>query len=284
MHRPAVKSEALIEFLIFPDQSQLLLKQHPDNMDVTFKLETFEGPLDLLLHLIQKNKVAITDIPIALITEQYLAYLDEMKKFDMEITGEFLVMASQLLYIKSKMLLPKDEDEKDDTDPRAELVDRLVEYAKYRNAVEFLDPRQNMSRYVFYKTPDKIDLPKIRYVEMEIPLSRLLEAYSDVMERRERKQPVRREAFETIVKRETVSVSSRIKYLFSLYKTRELICFDEFFEDVTCRAEAVSTFLAVLELIRRDYMKITEDDRGRLICSLSGDPKEFDTVDSEYGE
>ena len=251
-------------------------------MEVTFKLETFEGPLDLLLHLIQKNKVSITDIPIAMITSQYLEHLEEMKKFDMEITGDFLVMAAQLLLIKSKMLLPKTEEEGEETDPRAELVDRLVEYAKYRNAVEFLDPRQNMSKYVFYKDPDKIELPKVKYVDMGIPLQKLLEAYRDVMERQERRKPVRREHFEVIVKRETVPVSARIKYLFSLYETRKTVCFDEFFEETETRAEAVSTFLAVLELIRKTYMTIEEDENGRLICRLEGDASDFEGIDSDY--
>ncbi len=251
-------------------------------MEVTFKLETFEGPLDLLLHLIQKNKVSITDIPIAMITAQYMQYLEEMKKIDMEITGDFLVMAAHLLYIKSKMLLPKEEKDEDAPDPRAELVDRLTEYAKYRNAVDFLNPRQDMSKYVFYKKPDKIELPKIKYIETDIPLSKLLEAYHDVLERQERKRPVRREAFETIVKRETVPVSARIKYLFSLYETRDKVCFDEFFEEVMSRAEAVSTFLAVLELIRRAYMKVTETEEGKLICTLEGKVEDFDTIDDEY--
>ncbi len=251
-------------------------------MEVTFKLETFEGPLDLLLHLIQKNKVSIADIPIAMITEQYLEYLEEMKKFDMEITGDFLVMAAQLLYIKSKMLLPQEEKDEDVPDPRAELIDRLTEYAKYRNAVDFLNPRQNMGKYMFYKKPDKIDLPKVKYVDMDIPLSKLLDAYHDVMERRERKRPVRREAFETIVKRETVPVSARIKYLFSLYDNRELISFEEFFEEVQTRAEAVSTFLAVLELVRRTYMIITEDENGKLMCRLEGNKEDFDAIDDEY--
>ena len=237
-------------------------------MEVTFKLETFEGPLDLLLHLIQKNKVSITDIPIAMITAQYMEYLEQMKKFDMEVTGDFLVMAAQLLYIKSKMLLPRDEKEEDGDDPRAELVDRLIEYAKYRSAVEFLTPRQNMSRYVFYKQPDKIDLPKVKYIETAMPLSKLLDAYASVMERQERRRPVRREAFEAIVKRETVPVSARIKYLFSLYETRRLICFDEFFGDAVTRAEAVSTFLAVLELIKGKRILVTNLSEDGAHCEL----------------
>lgn len=248
---------------------------------VTFKLETFEGPLDLLLHLIHKNKVSITDIPVALITKQYLDYLNEMKRFDMEITGEFLVMAAQLLYIKSKMLLPDEDEKEDEGDPRAELVDRLIEYAKYKNAVEYLQPRQNMDRLVFYKDPDDIKLPKVRYVETQIPIERLLEAMAAVLERNERKAPIKKEYFEVIVKRESVTVSSRIKYIFVNFKGKSTFEFEEMFEEVYTRPAAVSTFLAVLELMRKGNLEITENE-DKLICRLSGDESEFDSVDSSY--
>lgn len=160
--------------------------------EVTFKLEAFEGPLDLLLHLISKNKVSITDIPITLITEQYMDYLNEMKRFDMEITGEFLVMAAQLLYIKSKMLLPREDEEVKGEDPRAELVDRLIEYAKYKDAVGFLSERQFSDKYIFYKSPDKIAVPKVKYIDTEIPLSKLIEAYQGILERQERRKPIKK--------------------------------------------------------------------------------------------
>ncbi|MBR2471341.1 MAG: segregation/condensation protein A [Clostridia bacterium] len=248
---------------------------------VTFKLETFEGPLDLLLHLIQKNKVSITDIPIADITKQYLDYLNEMKNFDMEITGEFLVMAAQLLYIKSKMLLPDDDEDEDEGDPRAELVDRLIEYAKYKNAVDYLQPRQNMDKLTFYKTPDDIEIPKVRYVETQIPVSRLLEAMAAVLERNERKAPIKKEYFEVIVKRESVTVASRITFMFSAFKNRENFEFEEIFEEVFTRPAAVSTFLAVLELMRRGNLEITEEN-DKLICRLSGDESEFESIDSDY--
>ena len=129
-------------------------------MDVTFKIKEFEGPLDLLLHLIQKNKVEISDIPIAEITEQYMEYIDEMKRFDIEVTGDFLVMAATLLYIKSRLLLPKQKEEDEGEDPRTELVDRLIEYAKYKEAVEFLNPRQESGRYYFDNHPRKLSFPR----------------------------------------------------------------------------------------------------------------------------
>lgn len=250
--------------------------------EVTFKLEAFEGPLDLLLHLISKNKVSITDIPITLITEQYMDYLNQMKRFDMEITGEFLVMAAQLLYIKSKMLLPNGEEEEKAEDPRAELVDRLIEYAKYKDAVGFLSERQFSDRFIFYKSPDKIAVPKVKYIETEIPISRLIEAYQGILERQERRKPIKKEVFDVMVKREIVPVSDRIKHIYAVFKEKDVMTFEELFGDAVTRPAAVSTFLAILELIRRSCMLIDEDESGKLLCRLIGDEYEFDTVDSDY--
>ena len=250
-------------------------------MDVTFKIKEFEGPLDLLLHLIQKNKVEITDIPISEITEQYMEYLEELKRFDIEITGDFLVMAATLLYIKSRMLLPKQKDDEDGEDPRTELVDRLIEYAKYKEAVGFLSPRQESGRYFFDKAPEKIELPKVRYIDMQFPVSLLFEAFANVMENHELKKPIKKEAFDVIVRREIVSVSDRIKYIRSMFKDKKNILFEEFFEDVTTRAQAVSTFLAMLELISHGNLRLLSEEKG-LLFNLSGEEDEFNWTGSDY--
>ena len=250
-------------------------------MEVTFKIESFEGPLDLLLHLIQKNKVEITDIPIAEITEQYMEYLEQMKRFDIEVTGDFLVMAATLLYIKSRMLLPKQKDEDGEEDPRTELVDRLVEYAKYKEAVDFLSPRQESGKFFFNKSPEKIQLPKVRYIDAQFPVSLLFEAFANVMENHELKKPVKRESFEVIVRREIVSVSDRIKHIRKMFKEKSEIFFDEFFSDVTTRAQAVSTFLAILELISHGNMRLVDEENG-LLFNLSGEEDEYNWSDSNY--
>ncbi len=250
-------------------------------MEVTFKIKEFEGPLDLLLHLIQKNKVEITDIPISEITEQYMGYLEEMKRFDIEVTGDFLVMAATLLYIKSRLLLPKQKDEEDGEDPRTELVDRLIEYAKYKEAVEFLSPRQETGKFYFDKGPEKIELPKVRYIDMQFPVSLLFEAFANVMENHELKKPVKKEAFDVIVRREIVSVSDRIKYIRQNFTGKKDICFEDFFRDVTTRAQAVSTFLAVLELLSHGNLTLESEENG-LIFSLSGEDNEFNWTGSDY--
>ena len=250
-------------------------------MDVTFKIESFEGPLDLLLHLIQKNKMEITDIRISEITEQYMEYLEEMKRFDMEITGDFLVMAATLLYIKSKMLLPRPKDDEDEEDPRTELVDRLLEYAKYKEAVEFLNPRQESGKYYFEKLPEKIKLPKVRYIDVEFPVSLLFEAFANVMENHELKKPPKKESFDVIVQREIVSVADRIKFIRNIFKDRKTIKFEDFFDDVTTRAQAVSTFLAILELMSHGNLMACSEENG-LLFILSGEENEFDWTGSDY--
>ena len=121
---------------------------------IAVKLEVFEGPLELLLHLLKKNKVSILDIPIVKITGQFIAYLEECKKFDIELSSDFLVMASELLLIKSKMLLPKPEEEKED--PRQDLVDRLLQYERMKKLSEFLKENEFATRYNFFKEPDYI--------------------------------------------------------------------------------------------------------------------------------
>lgn len=255
---------------------------------VNFKLDTltFEGPLDLLLHLLHKNKVSIYDIPIAEITAQYIEYVEALQELDMEGTGEFLVMAAQLLLIKSKTLLPGSEQQEDEGDPRSELVDRLIEYAKYKEAAAFLSGRYGSDFDVFYKKPDEIKLPKPKVTKEKIPLSKLLRAFEDVMERKREKDSfvIKREALETIVKRETVPVKTRIYHIYKRFSGKKSLSFENLFADVVSRAEAVSTFLAVLELMRRGKMTATEDDKERLTLTLSDDKAaedEFDNIDVE---
>ena len=247
-----------------------------------YKLDSFEGPLDLLLHLITKNKVSIYDIPIVEITDQYIEAIDGIEASKLENASEFIVMAAQLLYIKSKMLLPREDEDEKGEDPRAELVDRLIEYAKYKDAVGFLSERQFSDKYIFYKSPDKIAVPKVKYIDTEIPLSKLIEAYQGILERQERRKPIKKEVFDVMVKRESVPVSVRIKYIYTVFKDNDVLTFEALFEDAVTRPAAVSTFLAILELIRRSCMLIDEDESGKLLCRLIGDEYEFDTVDSDY--
>ena len=149
--------------------------------ELSFKTAAFEGPLDLLLHLISKNKVSIYDIPISEITDQYFEYISLMQELDMEIGGEFLVMASPLLLIKSRMLLPVDEEEEED--PRAELADRLEEYKRYKEIAVVMDEKRHTMEHVCFKDAEPLDLPKVKTENKLIPIEKLFDAFFAVIAR-----------------------------------------------------------------------------------------------------
>ena len=179
------------------------------------------------------------------------------------------------------MLLPPEEEEGEQIDPRSELVDRIIEYAKYKDAAIYLLPRQEYGKYMFGGGGENIKLPPIKAEDINMPTEKLTEAFLNVLERFERKKPVSKRPFEEIVRRETVPVSVRIRYIFELSRKIDVLYFETFFDEVATRAEAVSTFLAVLEMIRRGNMTMDDED-GRLRCKVSGDESEFDSIDSDY--
>ncbi len=154
-------------------------------MTINIKLQNFEGPFDLLFHLIEKNEVDIYDIPIADITNQYLEYIYEMESLDLEVASEFIVMAATLLQIKSKMLLPKqkrdlDELAADDEDPRAELVEKLIEYKKYKEVSNVLQKREDVYSKLFYKDAEIIDDIEEKEIFLNITLDDIVAAFTDI--------------------------------------------------------------------------------------------------------
>jgi segregation and condensation protein A len=220
-----------------------------------FKLPVFEGPLDLLLHLIKKNKIDIYDIPIVEITKQYLDYLELMKELNLEIAGEFLVMAATLIYIKSKMLLPPDETQEEEKpeDPRAELVQRLLEYQAFKEASLKLREREEIWRNIFRRTPPKItDLDhEPDLLPFEVSLFDLISAFKNLLS----KTP--EEVIE--ITRETLTVSDRINYIMDRIKGRNGIRFEDLFEDNQTRLTLIITFLALLELMRLGLIKAYQE-------------------------
>ncbi|MBO5453410.1 MAG: segregation/condensation protein A [Clostridia bacterium] len=218
---------------------------------LSLKLDAFEGPLDLLLHLIQKNKVNIYDIPIVLITDQYMEYIEQAGKTDLEISSEFLVMAARLLYIKSKMLLPKHEEleEEEEEDPRQELIQNLIEYKKYKEVSEFFGDRKNICDYMYFKAPGKVnDFKVINNAQM--PFEKLADAFQRVMEKFEERNNPSKESFEGIVGREPVPVKGKIKQVKRVLNSKGQVSFVSLFKEVKSKSEIVAIFLAVLELIR----------------------------------
>jgi len=230
-----------------------------------FNLEIFEGPLDLLLHLIQKNKVNIEDIPIAEITRQYIEYIEAMSQFDLEITSEFLTMAVHLLHIKSKMLLPKHDEE--EQDPRAELAERLMEYRKVKEAAEILKEAQFKSSNIFFKEPESIG--KAKPINISLPIDTLLKAFSVVLERNLEKAPPPRSHFKGIVEREEVSIEEMVDFVLDKI-TNGKISFESIFFGITSRPRLVATFLAVLHLISRSKITFFEQD-NKVYLKKSGD-------------
>ena len=226
----------------------------PDAISV--KLEAFEGPLDLLLYLIRKNELNIYDIPIALITEQYLRYIDVLQELNLDMAGEFLVMASTLIHIKSRMLLPRPQatldDEGLDEDPREALVRRLVEHQKYRAAAQ-QQPERELLRSAQYMRPDERVAAAAgdEYEpELEVDLFGLMAAFRGVLERASRKPLM-------VIPPEQISIEDRLSRVLSRLSETEACGFDELFDDGDgSRPFMIVTFLALLEMIRLKLVRV----------------------------
>ncbi len=216
----------------------------------TFRLEGFEGPLDLLLHLIQKNEMDIFNIPIAVITEQYLEYLQLMKVLNLDVAGEYLLMASTLLHIKSRMLLPKSpEEEEEEEDPRAELVRRLIEYRKYKQAAGELEKRPLLDRDVFIRLAS-VEPKEPEEERIEVNLFELLEAFREVLKR------VKPKTIHEVVL-EQVNIEDKIEEILALLeKENRSMAFHRLFPEEASRRVVVVTLLAILELVKMKRIRI----------------------------
>lgn len=233
-----------------------------------FNVEAFKGPLDLLLVLIKKNKVNIYDIPISEILEQYLQVMDEMKEMDMEVSSEFLVLAATLLQIKSKMLLPKNDDENEEEDPREELVKRLLEYKIFKEKAEFLKERENEGYKMFFKLPEVIPAPSVIYDYTDFDGQALLKAYKTTLVNQKKKMPPPKRLFSGIVGHERVSVREKAKTIWKKIIGKSKILFKDIFAETSSRPEAVASFLAVLELIRLKKIR-TEGEQNKCTVILT---------------
>lgn len=231
--------------------------------ELSFKVAAFEGPLDLLLHLISKNKVNIYDIPIAEITDQYLEYIDAMRELDMDVGGEFLVMASQLLLIKSRMLLPVEEE--DEEDPRMELADRLEEYRRYKLISGEMEQLSHFADNLVFKEPEPLDFPKIKIENKSLEVDRLYSAFMAVLERRQNREILEPKNFRRVIGRTNYSVREASARIMGLVSDGDTVEFDDLFEGMYARGELVAAFLAVLELMKENYISVEEVD-GKLYC------------------
>lgn len=226
---------------------------------VIFKSEDFEGPLDLLLHLISKNKLSIIDISLAEITDQYFEYIERWKKENIEFSSEFLVIASELLYIKSKFLLPKHEEEAEEAgDSSEKLIERLKEYKLIKLSADKLSDRQFESKYVFFKVAEQIKFPLKPLKTME--KERLLTALFALSERKALLKPPSKENIKEAVIRKPVSIFSKVKDILKNIKRKSKVRYRELFKGT--KSERVASFLALLELIKLSKVKFYEDEDG----------------------
>ncbi len=221
-----------------------------------FKINEFEGPLDLLLHLIKESKMNIMDIEIEKITDQYMNYLDLQEKMNLEIASEYLVMASELIELKSKLLLPNPKNEEgEEEDPREELVNRLLEYQAYKEITKVLQDKENLRKEIYTKAPENIR----NYVEedvsitTDVTLDDLVEAFKKYLERKKETKPL-----QTKITVNEVTVSSRRHDIKNLLRTKKRVSFFELFP-VVSKEYVIATFLAVLEMAKSHELTITQN-------------------------
>ncbi len=235
-------------------------------MDIAFKLNAFEGPLDLLLHLIEKNKVDIYDIPISMITDQYLEYLAEMDKHDAEVTSEFLVMAATLLDIKARMLLPKEVDaEGNEEDPRAELVQKLMEYKMYKYmSVELKDKAIIASKAMYKEASIPEEVAKYEPpIDLDVfignvTVEKLKAVFDDVIKRNSELVNVEAMRYGRI-QREAISIPDKITELRSFIGNHKQFSFRDFIEKQQTRMNIIVSFLAILELMKTGEIWAEQD-------------------------
>ena len=236
-------------------------------MAIPVKLEVFEGPLDLLLHLIDKNKVDIYDIPIVEITAQYLEYIKQLETDDMNVMSEFLVMAATLIDIKCRMLLPREVNEEgDEEDPRAELVQKLLEYKMYKYmSFELKDRQVDASRNLYraQKLPEEVAAYRqpVNYEELvgDMTLSRLHEIFKSIVKKQEDKIDPIRSKYGNIEKEE-IDMEAKSLYVEAYAKEHKSFSFRKLLEKQSNRMEIIVTFLIILELIRTGKIVISQED------------------------
>lgn len=236
-------------------------------MNIEFRINEFEGPLDLLLHLIKESKMDIMNIEIEEITKQYMDYLAEQEKMNLEIASEYLVLASELLEIKSKLLLPnvKEDEVEEEEDPREELVNRLLEYQAYKEITKVLQEKESLRREIYTKSPESISnyVDEVNTVNIDVTLDDLVNAFKKYLERKIETRPLK-----TKVTVNEITVSSRRHDIKMILKEKKKISFFELFP-VVSKEYIVATFLAILEMAKSRELKIVQNTTfDDIICEV----------------
>lgn len=237
-------------------------------MDLDLKINEFEGPLDLLLHLIKENKMNIFDIEIEKITDQYLEYIRKQESMNLEVASEYLVLATELIEIKSKLLLPIEKKETEDlesVDPREDLVNRLIEYEAYKKITEELKQKELSRQAIYTKTPSNLNeyIDEDTNVGMDISLDELVEAFKKFLERKQEEKPLA-----TKVTEKEITVSSRKYDIKRILAREKRISFFKLFP-VLSKEYVVATFLAILEMAKSRELVITQKNAFEdIICEV----------------
>jgi segregation and condensation protein A len=235
-------------------------------MELDFKLQDFEGPLDLLLHLIKESKMDIMNIQMEEITSQYMEYIHQSEKMNLEVSSEYLVMASELLEIKSRMLLPRNQEEEvEEEDPRGELVQRLLEYQAYKDITQLLQEKELLRKDIYTKTPESVSnyLEESNEIHADVTLDDLVSALQKYYQRKEDSKPLN-----TKVTMNEISVSSRRSDIKKILKNKKKVSFFELFS-IPTKEYIVATFLAVLEMAKnKELLLKQEKEFDDIICEV----------------
>ena len=238
-------------------------------MEMEFRINDFEGPLDLLLHLIKESKMDIMNIEIESITKQYVDFIQKQEKMNLEVSSEYLVLASDLIEIKSKMLLPNNKiDEEEEIDPRTDLVNRLLEYQAYKDITRVLQEKELLRKDIFTKLPENFNnyVEEVHEIHADVTLDDLISAFQKYYQRKLDNKPLK-----TKVTINEISVSSRRSEIKHLLKKKSRMSFFELFPIVT-KEYIVATFLAILEMAKnREIRIIQEDNFDDIICEVYKD-------------
>ena len=240
-------------------------------MEANFVINDFEGPLDLLLHLIKTSKMDIYDIKIEEITAQYLDFINKMNELNLDVASEYLVMASELTLIKSKMLLPRQDEEEEEEDPRENLVNRLIEYQKYKDMIDEFKSLEKERKDIFTKDPMNLyEYSDPIKNDGDITLDNLVEALNKFLQRKEDEKPL-----ETKIARKEILVTDRTNEIRSLLKKKKKISFFDLFE-IKTKEYVVVTFLSILEMAKKGELTITQENNFNNITVNYKEGEEID--------
>lgn len=239
-------------------------------MEITLKIDDFEGPLDLLLHLIKEKKMDILNLKLEIIIDEYLKFIEKMEQMNLNVASSYLVMASELIEMKSKLLLPRHEEEEEvEEDPKKALVNRLIEYQKYKDLTEDFKELENERRQIYTRLPENLKEYSDNDAMInnsDVTLDDLLKAFQKFLERKKLEQPLN-----TKVTKKEMSVEERTISIRNILKTKKKVNFLELF-DVLNKEYVVVTFLAILEMAKKNELKISQESKyGDIICEVANE-------------